>query len=113
VPGIFVEQGLEDVEAYVNDKASAVFPPYTTAEQRAFVEDSRDRDARRLWNWSEAESRRFFLAGGGSETDFDAHFARGLHSREKIVHGLDAARYHGIMGGAFYLVAGRKRATSA
>ena len=31
-----------------------------------------------------------------------------MASRENIVRGIDDATYHGIMGGAFYLVAGRK-----
>jgi SAM-dependent methyltransferase len=108
VPGLLVAQGLVEVEVHVNDKATAVFPPYAAGEQRAFTEDARDRVARRLWNWSEADARRFFLAGGGSEADFAGHFTRGLASRENIVRGLDDATYHGVIGGAFYLVAGRK-----
>jgi SAM-dependent methyltransferase len=108
VPGLFVAQGLTDVEAHVNDKATAVFPPYAAEAQRAFTEDARDRVARRLWNWSEDDARRLFRAGGGAERDFAAHFARGLASRESIVRGLDDATFHGIIGGAFYLVAGRK-----
>jgi len=108
VPGLFQKLGLTDVEVHVNDKATAVFPPYATSAQRAFTEDARDRAARHLWNWSEADARRLFLAGGGSAEDFAAHFARGLASRERIVRGLDDATYHGIIGGAFYLVAGRK-----
>jgi SAM-dependent methyltransferase len=108
VPGLFVAQGLTEVEAYVNDKATAIFPPYDASEQRSFSEDARDRVARRLWNWSEAEARRFFLAGGGADDDFVEHFARGLASREKIVRGVDDDTYHGIVGGAFYLVSGRK-----
>ena len=109
VPGLLVAAGLTDVEVYVNDKATAIFPPYAGADQRAFVEDARDRVARRLWNWDEAETRRFFLAGGGSEHDFPAHFARGLAARERIVRGLEDRSYHGIVGGEFYLVSGRKR----
>src|SRR6185295_6081439 len=70
VPGLFVAQGLTDVDVYVNDRATAIFPPYSTSEQQAFTEDARDRAARGLWNWSEAETRRFFLAGGGAERDF-------------------------------------------
>jgi sirohydrochlorin ferrochelatase len=93
---------------YVNDKANAVFPPYAAGAQRAFVEHARARLAERLWNWSEAEARRFFLAGGGSEPDFVGHFARALAAREKIVRGFDDGTYHGIVGGEFYLVAGRK-----
>lgn len=111
VPGLFVAEGLAEVEVHVNDKATAVFPPYAASAQRAFTEDARDRVARRLWNWSEADARRFFVAGGGSEADFAAHFARGLANREAIVRGLDDGTYHGIIGGAFYLVAGRKPAT--
>jgi SAM-dependent methyltransferase len=108
VPGLFVAQGLVDVAVHVNDKATAVFPPYSTGAQRAFSEDARDRANRRLWIWSEADARRFFLAGGGNEETFAVHFARVLASRENIVRGLDEATYHGIVGGEFYLVAGRK-----
>lgn len=113
VPGLFVAQGLEDVQVYVNDKATAVFPPYATAAQRAFTEDARDHAARRMWNWSEAEARRLFLAGGGAEHAFEAHYARGLAARDAIVRGLDDASYHGIIGGEFYLVSGRKPAARA
>ena len=108
VPGLFVAQGLTDVEVHVNDKATAVFPPYAAGGQRAFTEDARDRVARGLWNWSEADARRLWVAGGGSEDAFAAHFARGLASRKSIVRGLDETTYHGVIGGAFYLVAGRK-----
>jgi SAM-dependent methyltransferase len=108
VAGIFVAQGFSEVEVYVNDKATAVFAPYAATAQRAFAEDARDRVARHMWNWSEPDARRLFLAGGGSESAFGGHFARALASREKIVRGLDDSTYHGIIGGPFYLVAGRK-----
>jgi SAM-dependent methyltransferase len=109
VPGLFVARGLVDIEVHANDKATAVFPPYSTTGQQAFAEDARDRVARRLWNWSEADTRRFYLAGGGSEGNFVVHYALAMASREKIVRGLDDATYHGVVGGAFYLVAGRKK----
>ena len=108
VPGLFVAAGLADVEVHVNDKATAVFPPYATEEQRAFTEDARDRVSRKLWNWSEGDARRLFLAGGGDGAQFAALFARAFESRENIVRGLDDGSFHGISGGEFYLVAGRK-----
>lgn len=108
VPGMFVAQGLTNVQVFVNDKATAVFPPYATEAQRAFIEDARDRAERRLWNWSEAEARRLFIAGGGAEEAFATHFERGLASREKILRGVDDSTFHGVIGGAFYLIAGRK-----
>ena len=113
VPGLFVAQGLTDVEVFVNDCATAVVPPYATRAQRAAVDDARDLVARRHWIWSEADTRRFFVAGGGGERAFDAHFVRAMASREAIVRGIDDATYHAVMGGAFYLVGGRKRAQAA
>jgi len=110
VPGLFVAQGLADVEVFANDRVTAVVPPYATRAQRAVTEDARDRVARRHWNWSEGDTRRFFLAGGGVGSDFNPHFARAMASRDAVVRGMDDATYHGIMGGAFYLVAGRKHA---
>jgi SAM-dependent methyltransferase len=108
VPGLFVAQGLLQVEAHVNDCATAVFPPYAAAAQRAAIDETRDNLERRLWYWREADTRRYFIAGGGGDADFAAHFARALASSERIVRGVDDATYHGILGGAFYLVSGRK-----
>jgi SAM-dependent methyltransferase len=110
VPGLFAAQGLERVETYLNDKATAIVPPYASDAERAMIEDARDRIARRFWNWSEDETRRFFLAGGGAERDFSGYFERGLAAREKIVRGFDDSTYYGVAGGTFYLIAGRKPA---
>lgn len=113
VPGLFIAQGLVEIEVHVNDKATAVFPRYSATEQRAFAEDARDCLARRLWNWSEADARRLYLAGGGSEDNFMVHSALAIASRERIVSGLEDATYHGVVGGEFYLVAGRKKGSQA
>lgn len=108
VAGWLVAQGFTDIDVHVNDKAAALFPPYTTSEQRALIEDARDRAARGFWNWSEAETRRFFLAGGGTEREFALQFARGLAARQKVIEGVDAGTYHSVYGGGFFLSSGRK-----
>jgi SAM-dependent methyltransferase len=113
VPGMFAAQGVVDIEVYVNDKALAIFPPYATDAQRAAVEEDRDRLERGHWTWSESETRRYFLAGGGSERDFPGYFSRARASRERIVAGVESGQFHGTAGGAFFLTGGRKRATGA
>jgi SAM-dependent methyltransferase len=110
VPGMFVELGLTDVEVYVNDKALAILPPYETPAQRAFVEEERDRLARGVWTWSESETRRFYLAGGGAESDFAGLYGRAMAARERVVAGIERGTYHAVSGGAFFLVSGRKSA---
>ena len=87
---------------------SALFPPYATDLQRAGVDEVRDHTSRRIWIWDEAQTRRYFLAGGGVAQEFDALFSRALAARQRIVRGLDDGGYHGVLGGAFYLVGGRK-----
>lgn len=108
VAGLLAAQGLCDVDVYVNDKASAILPPYSTASEQAFIADVRARVQRDVWIWSEGETRRLFLAGGGEERDFAKHFERGLEAGRRALRSLDDQTYHGIAGGAFYLVAGRK-----
>lgn len=48
VGGLFAARGLVDIDVYVNDKATPIFPPYAAIEQRAFAEDVRDRATRGL-----------------------------------------------------------------
>jgi SAM-dependent methyltransferase len=108
VPGLFAAAGLTEVQVFVNDKATAIVPPYRAEAERAALAEERDRAARGLWNWDEAETKRFFLAGGGALEAFAGHYARGLQARQNIVKGVDDNHYHGVMGGAFFLIAGRK-----
>ena len=74
------------------------------------VDEVRDHAARRIWIWDEHQTRRYFLAGGGVTQGFDALFTRALAARQRIVRDLDDGGYHGVLGGAFYLVGGRKPA---
>jgi 2-polyprenyl-3-methyl-5-hydroxy-6-metoxy-1,4-benzoquinol methylase len=112
VPGLFAALGLERIEVYVNDKAMAMFPPYLADSQALEAEEMRDRTARGLWNWDRAQTQRFYEAGGGLESEFSELFERALASRQKLVRGLEVGTYHGILGGAFYLVGGQKSASA-
>lgn len=110
VPGLFAAAALEDVRVHTNDKATALYPPYARADQAAYVEDLRAQVARGVWNWTEEDARRLFLAGGGAPAAFARHYGRALAARARIVQGIEAGTYHGIVGGAFYVVSGRKPA---
>lgn len=109
VAGLFVAAGLAEVDAFVNDKTIAVYPPYATDEQLAFVADAHDRVERGAWNEDAAKARRYFLAGGGTESEFADLFARGLATGQRLARACSEGTYHGVHGGAFYLVGGRKR----
>jgi len=108
VPGLFAAHGLTDIDVYTNDKAMAIFPPYTAPDQQAYVDDLRAQTEAGLWRWSPEDALRLFLAGGGREPDFAPHYARAVTFRQRIIEGIDTHTYHGIAGGEFYLIAGRK-----
>ena len=116
IPGIFAARGLSSIEVHLNDKAGATFPPYATDEQRAFVDEAREHTGRSFWIWSEEDTRKFFVAGGGEAGAFIAHWtrameARAMEARAKAAKALAAGTYSGGGGSICYLVAGRKLVT--
>nr|WP_177199510.1 class I SAM-dependent methyltransferase [Clostridium frigidicarnis] len=38
LPGYFAETGLESIKVYLSDKASPIFPPYDTEEEKTFLD---------------------------------------------------------------------------
>jgi SAM-dependent methyltransferase len=110
IPGIFAARGLTSIEVHLNDKAGAMFPPYATDEQRAFVEEAREHADRSFWIWSEEDTRRFFVAGGGNAGAFGAHWTRAMTARASGTRSLSEGTYSGGGGAICYLVAGRKPA---
>jgi ubiquinone/menaquinone biosynthesis C-methylase UbiE len=108
VPSLFAERNLVNVCVYVNDKASILLPPYDSLEQRATLEERSDFKHRGFWNWSLEDTRRYFLAGGGREGEFDALWLVAIDGNDKFDKAIADRTYAGTGGGIGYLVAGRK-----
>src|SRR5215471_11617250 len=108
VPGFFAERGLVNVCVFLNDKASVLLPPYDSPEQRATLEGRSDFKHRGFWIWSPEDTRRYFLAGGGLEADFDALWLVALGSGDKFDRAIADRTYAGAGAAISYLVAGRK-----
>ena len=107
LPGLFAASGVSDVEVYVSDKAMPLFPPYTTREQQALLEDTN------AWFASGAEftkdhDRAHYIAGGGDALEFEAHWARELAGRARFLEGVRTHTHHAAGGSLMYLVSGRK-----
>jgi ubiquinone/menaquinone biosynthesis C-methylase UbiE len=108
VPGLFAASGLIDVAVYLNDKTNAFLPPYGTAEQRAMVEERKDFEARDFWIWNRGDTLRYFLAGGGAASQFDALWNFVTSGAEKIEAAVSDRTYSHSGAAISYLVAGRK-----
>ncbi len=108
VPGLFAARGLTDISVHLNDKTSALLPPYDTPEQRAMLEERSDLKDRDFWIWSRADTHRYFLAGGGRAEEFDALWAVATAGGDRFDPAIAARTYAGAGAAINYLVAGRK-----
>jgi SAM-dependent methyltransferase len=108
VPGLFAERGLDDVRVYLNDKTNALIPPYDTPEHRALLEESFDTTDRDFWVWSRKDTQRYFLAGGGDESEFDELWSAAMGDVERFKKAIAESTYSSSGAAIQYLVAGRK-----
>ncbi len=114
VPGLFSQNGLEDIRVYLNDKANAFVPPYDTPEQRAMLEERADFEQRDFWIWSREDTHRYFLAGGGGEAELAALWTQVMDGEgDKLAEAIAERSYSAAGGGIGYLIAGRKPLSEA
>lgn len=108
VPKLFVEAGLSQVSVFLNDHAGFLVPPYQTPEMRAIVEEMRDGVAREMWAWSREITERYFVAGGGTQAEFDEVWALAGHAYRKQFAEIEGGLFSAPRGSVNYLVSGIK-----
>jgi hypothetical protein len=99
---------LVNICVYLNDKTDILLPPYDTIAQRAALEERADFKDRDFWIWSREDTRRYFIAGGGRESEFDALWLVAVAGNEKFDKAIADRTYAGAGASIGYLVAGRK-----
>lgn len=107
VPGMFAAAGLKSIEVRSSDRALALYPPYSSPMQKAFLE------AIRQWfqaapEFNREEVRKNFLAGGGAEKEFESLWSWDLARRERLFADVAAGIYDEAGGSMVFLVSGRK-----
>jgi SAM-dependent methyltransferase len=111
LPGLLAQAGLIDIQTLLNDRTSALVPPYHQPDQdvlkRVIIASA---DSGR-WIWSRADAKRYFLAGGGHATEFEARWRRRLEEARQTARELAAGRLQTAGGGIHYLISGRRPAT--
>jgi len=108
LPGWFVEVGLCDVSAHLGDKSATLTPPYLGREQEARRDEMLAFADRQLYAWDHDETRRFFLAGGGTPADFTRLWGVAGAAAHEVAAALRAGTEHQAGGSTQYLIAGRK-----
>jgi SAM-dependent methyltransferase len=111
LPGLMDEAGLEGIQTYQSDKVSMMLPPYATEEQRALAQESAVAAERGAFGWTREEAWRYYEAGGGDATEFDAAWARRVAENRAEVDAIAAGAYNAAGGQILYLVSGRRPPT--
>lgn len=108
LPGLAAEAGLRDLRCWISDRAMTLVPPYATRDQQAVRDDVFEQHGNGMFLWSREDTRRYFLAGGGGEEEFDRVWTLAGAAQATDVAALRAGTFHSAGGGVQYVVAGRR-----
>jgi SAM-dependent methyltransferase len=106
VPGILQTLGCREIHVCLSDKCSTLVPPYDSEEQAALEEGLRDESD--VWIWERSEAERYFLAGGGARSDFDALWALARSSSKETADSVTQRHFHTAGGCVMYVIDCRK-----
>ncbi len=108
VPGYFSELGLEQIQVYISDKAWPLYPPYKSKEQQVILKQSLEWLERDFWIWDKEDTKRFFMAGDGTEKEFKEFWSRAMKYNKIYKQAYKQKNFSSGGGGMTYLVSGRK-----
>jgi SAM-dependent methyltransferase len=100
--------GLLDVQAYNNDRAWQLSPPYASSQERAAIDDLRRDVLENTFGWGREEAARYYVAGGGSLDDFSADYDELLALQREQLDQVDAGAWTELTAFAMLVVCGRK-----
>jgi SAM-dependent methyltransferase len=110
LPGYLAELGLTDIQVYVSDKASPLYPPYAGREQQVLREEALSWADRGFLGWDRDEIQRYLRAAEVSDAEHDRLCAVVLAASRAAAAGLRAGTEHVAGGGVQFLISGRKPA---
>ena len=108
VPGLLAELGARDIKVFLNDKLIPLFAPYAEPGQRAFIKQLRDWFEREVGIGTAEETRRYFLAGGGTRAQYAAHRRRIRRESRALLAGVKDGTFHCVNGHLHYLICARR-----
>jgi SAM-dependent methyltransferase len=108
LPGMFAEAGLREVKVRMNSRASPLVPPYSSPAEQALRAQMIDWAARGFNMYGPENTRRYYLAGGGTEAEFERLWKLADAANREEARGLENGTFHIAGGTVSYLVAGWK-----
>lgn len=107
MPALLASLEVEDIRISLADKAFAVYPPYD-GDRSIFVSEQIAAIERDITPWDERESRRYFLAGGGSAKDFSRLWKERVEENREVRNALANQDFVSAGATVMYLASARK-----
>jgi ubiquinone/menaquinone biosynthesis C-methylase UbiE len=111
LPALLAQLGLREIRVAVNENCPALFPPYSSSEaQRIQVEFLKGTIAAKAWLGfgPRHNALRFFLAGGGKQTDFDDHWTQAMEFQQGVLSAIEGGSYGGGCSAVMYLISAKR-----
>ena len=108
LPRLLLAAGLKAIDVRLNTGCWALQPPYDSPFERAQVSELLDAAERGLFVWDEATTHRYFVAGGGDERTFAAHWQRALEQLQRVAAAVRAGSHARAGGSLFFIAWGRR-----
>jgi ubiquinone/menaquinone biosynthesis C-methylase UbiE len=108
ISGYLAELNAQHIQVHLSDKATPFFAPYTSEDQQVNIQQMREWTKRKFIGWDREEVQEYFLAGGGSRTEFERYFQMILQDNEKVLGAMQNGTYHTSGGAITYLISARK-----
>lgn len=106
LPGIFAEEGFADIEVFLSDKAIPMYPPYSSQEQKATMQQWSQGNTQNPEGGSDFE---YFEAFGQTYMNFYAEYHEKYSALgEEFIQSINNHQYHSAGGALMYLVVGVK-----
>ncbi|OJV96815.1 MAG: hypothetical protein BGO43_00830 [Gammaproteobacteria bacterium 39-13] len=108
LPCAFSKQGLDNIQVYLSDKTSLMIPPYQTDEQKILLKQIQDWENQEILVWPREETKRYYLAGGGSESEFERIWKNLIKDTKESIQAIKNDKLSSTNATVMYLISGRK-----
>lgn len=108
LPYAFSRQNIENIQVYLSDKTSPMIPPYGSHEEKILLKQIEDWQGQEIIVWPKDETKRYFLAGGGSESEFDSIWPKLINDAKTNREAIQNQTLSSTNATVMYLISGRK-----
>lgn len=108
LPLAFSKQNLNNIQVYLSDKTSPMIPPYCSKEEQILLKQISEWEDQEIVVWPKDETKRYFLAGGGSDSEFESMWAKLIKESKEHTKAIKNETLSSTNATVMYLISARK-----